>query len=155
MRSREGVGRRKLSGPDAGVTSLAGWLQIHPAYGIAPIDYLFNKMNGRYMNRWRVEFPDEQAVQNWRETWAEGLAREGITPRQFHRGLDQCLVEHPGWPPALGEFVKLCKLARPAAHENLVKITEKRSEQQMADGRDKMRRISEWLDTGCRGERPV
>lgn len=82
----------------------------HANLGMSPMDWLFNRLDGAYMNKWRREFPSEQAVANWRETWAEGLEDERVTLAEIKRGVSQCR-KHFDWPPSLPEFLKLCRPA--------------------------------------------
>ena len=59
---------------------LSAWLDPHPRLeGIALIDHLFNRLDGLYPHRWRSAFASEQAVVNWRETWADGFVEESVT----------------------------------------------------------------------------
>ncbi|HEX8590672.1 replication protein P [Pseudomonas sp.] len=82
----------------------------HASLGMSPMDWLFNRLDGAYMTKWRREFPSEQAVANWRESWAEGLEEERITLAEIKRGVAQCRKLFD-WPPSLTEFLKACRPA--------------------------------------------
>lgn len=86
------------------------WLEIHPKLGISLMDHLFNRLDGAYPNRWRTAFASEQAIANWRESWAEAFADEGLTPQMISEGLKACRRAYD-WPPSLTEFLKACKPA--------------------------------------------
>lgn len=88
---------------------LNAWLEPHPRLdGIAMIDHLFNKLDGLYPHRWRSAFANDQAIANWRETWADGFAEEGVTPEEIRRGLSQCRRRFD-WPPSFAEFLSACR----------------------------------------------
>lgn len=88
---------------------LAQWLDPHPKLdGIALIDHLFNKLDGLYPHRWRSAFASEQAIANWRESWAESFAEEGITLQEIKAGLKACRTKF-AWPPSFAEFMSACR----------------------------------------------
>jgi hypothetical protein len=90
---------------------LSAWLEPHPKLdGVALIDHLFNRLDGLYPNRWRAAFANQQAIDNWRVAWAEGLAEEGITFAEIKRGLVECRRRFD-WPPSFAEFLKACRPA--------------------------------------------
>ncbi len=90
---------------------LSAWLEPHPKLdGVALIDHLFNRLDGLYPNRWRAAFANQQAIENWRIAWAEGLAEEGITFSEIKRGLVECRRRFD-WPPSFAEFLKACRPA--------------------------------------------
>ncbi|NKJ45849.1 hypothetical protein CIC12_03640 [Burkholderia sp. SG-MS1] len=74
------------------------------------MDHLFNRLDGAYPNRWRAAFPNEYAVSNWREAWAEAFDEEGITTQMISDALRACRKTYD-WPPSLAEFLKVCKPA--------------------------------------------
>lgn len=84
------------------------WLTEHPKLGISLMDHLFNRLDGAYPNRWRAAFASEQAVANWRESWAEAFDEEGLAPQLIADGLKACRKLYD-WPPSITEFLKACK----------------------------------------------
>jgi hypothetical protein len=84
------------------------WLEMHPKLGISLMDHLFNRFDGAYPNRWRAAFASEQAISNWRESWAEAFDEEGLTPQMISDGLKVCRKTYD-WPPSITEFMKACK----------------------------------------------
>lgn len=84
------------------------WLEMHPKLGISLMDHLFNRFDGAYPNRWRAAFASEQAIANWRESWAEAFDEEGLTPQMISDGLRACRKTYD-WPPSITEFLKACK----------------------------------------------
>ncbi len=86
------------------------WLAIHPGLGISMMDHLFNRLDGAYPHRWRSAFANQQAINNWRESWVEAFEDEGITPHQIKAGLKRCRSMFD-WPPSISEFIKACRPA--------------------------------------------
>lgn len=84
------------------------WLDVHPALGISMMDHLFNRLDGAYPTRWRAAFPSQQAIDNWRESWAESFEEERLTPEDVKAGLKTCRKRYD-WPPSIAEFVKACR----------------------------------------------
>jgi hypothetical protein len=84
------------------------WLQAHLKLGISLMDHLFNRLDGAYPNRWRAAFPNEHAIANWRDSWAEAFADEGLSPDSIATALKACRKLYD-WPPSLTEFMKACK----------------------------------------------
>lgn len=84
------------------------WLHLHPKLGLAPMDHLFNRLDGAYPRRWRDSFGSDQSIQNWRESWAEAFDDERITFDEVKAGLDRIRKECD-WPPSLAEFLKACR----------------------------------------------
>lgn len=84
------------------------WLAQHPKLGISLMDHLFNRLDGMYPNKWRASFGSEQAIENWRQAWAEAFIEEGITPAAVQNGLRAARVKFP-WPPSLTEFLTACR----------------------------------------------
>ena len=91
-------------------TNRNGWLTPHPALGISLMDHLFNRMDGSYPHKWRSAFANAQAIQNWRESWAEGFTEEGMTMDEIKAGIVTCRKLYD-WPPSLPEFLKACRPA--------------------------------------------
>lgn len=65
-----------------------------------------------YMEKFSRFFPDQETIDDWCATWAEGLA--GITGDEMKYGLEILARQHE-WPPTLMEFRACCKAA-PAPH---------------------------------------
>lgn len=84
------------------------WFEPHPDLGISLMDHLYNRLDGAYPHKWRANFPDEQAVDNWAESWVEAFEEEGITPNDVKSGLKACRNRF-AWPPSCAEFVQACK----------------------------------------------
>jgi hypothetical protein len=72
------------------------------------MDHLFNKLDGAYPNRWRAAFPNEHAIANWRDSWAEAFEEDGVTTQMISDALRVCRKTYD-WPPSLTEFLKACK----------------------------------------------
>lgn len=97
------------------------WFDPHPGLGISMMDHLYNRLDGAYPHKWRSNFPDAQAIDNWAESWVEAFEDEGITPADVKIGLKECRSRF-GWPPSCAEFIQACKpFADPLAayHEAL------------------------------------
>lgn len=74
-----------------------------------------------YGQPFRSLFASQEAIDEWIETWARGLA--GLSADDLKAGLGKCLTESPKWAPSLGEFRAMCKPAvRIAAHERFVPL---------------------------------
>lgn len=85
------------------------WLMPHQKLeGVSLMDHLFNRLNGTYPNKWRANFRDEQAIEDWRQAWAEAFEDEGITPNDVALGIKNCRRMFD-WPPSLPEFLKACR----------------------------------------------
>lgn len=84
------------------------WLDPHPALGISLMDHLFNRLDGAYPNRWRAAFATDQAIANWRESWAESFEAVRLTPDEVKAGLNRCRAKLD-WPPSIAEFIKACR----------------------------------------------
>lgn len=84
------------------------WLDPHPRLdGLAPIDHLFNRLDGLYPHRWRSAFANDKAVENWRVAWADGLCEERVTLVEVRAGLAACRRRE--WPPSFAEFLRACR----------------------------------------------
>lgn len=86
----------------------SAWLEKHPKLGFSLIDHLWNRMDGAYPNRWRAAFANQQAIENWREAWAEAFEDEGIHPGEIKAAIAVCRKTYD-WPPSLAEFLKICR----------------------------------------------
>lgn len=84
------------------------WFEPHPDLGISLMDHLYNRLDGAYPHKWRANFPDEQAIDNWAESWVEAFEEEGITPADVKTGLKACRSRF-AWPPSCAEFIQACK----------------------------------------------
>jgi hypothetical protein len=84
------------------------WFEVHPGLGISMMDHLFNRLDGAYPHKWRSAFPNQQAIDNFCESWAEAFEEEGITPNDVKVGLKACRNTFD-WPPSCAEFIKACK----------------------------------------------
>lgn len=86
------------------------WFESHPELGISLIDHLYNRLDGAYPHKWRSNFPDQQAIDNWAESWVEAFEEEGITPADVRLGIKECRRRFT-WPPSCAEFITACKPA--------------------------------------------
>lgn len=84
------------------------WFEVIPSLGLSMMDHLFNRLDGAYPHKWRSNFPNQQAIDNWCESWAEAFEEEGITPQDVKAGLKACRSRYD-WPPSCAEFIKACK----------------------------------------------
>lgn len=85
------------------------WLMDHPKLeGISLMDHLFSRMNGTYPNKWRANFRDSQAIEDWKVSWAEAFDEDGITPNDIAVGIKNCRRLYD-WPPSLPEFLRACR----------------------------------------------
>lgn len=104
------------------------WFQEIKSLGIPAIDHLFNRLDGIYVGKWRASFKTPDAVMNWRNEWATGLAERGIMPGRKSERNDYYIViralrncaDMYSWPPSLTEFIKACET--PSRDEPLHKI---------------------------------
>jgi len=104
------------------------WFEPHPGLGISLMDHLYNRLDGAYPNKWRANFKDEQAIDNWQESWVEAFEEEGITPDDVKAGLKACRSRY-AWPPSCAEFIQACKpFADPVAayHEAVAGLEARR-----------------------------
>ncbi|MES2319985.1 MAG: replication protein P [Pseudomonadota bacterium] len=98
------------------------WFEPHPSLKISLIDHLYNRLDGAYPHKWRSNFPDAQAIDNWAESWVEAFEEQGITPSDVLAGLKVCRSRYT-WPPSCAEFIQACRpFADPsiAYHEAVV-----------------------------------
>jgi hypothetical protein len=84
------------------------WFEPTEALGIALIDHLFNRLDGAYPHKWRSNFANQQAIDNWAESWVEAFEEEGITPANVKDGLRECRRRF-AWPPSCAEFIQACR----------------------------------------------
>jgi hypothetical protein len=84
------------------------WFEPAPGLGISLIDHLYNRLDGAYPHKWRSNFADQQAIDNWAESWVECFEEEGITPTDVKIGLRECRRRF-AWPPSCAEFVQACR----------------------------------------------
>lgn len=84
------------------------WFEPHPQLGISLMDHLYNRLDGAYPHKWRSNFANQQAIDNWMESWVEAFEEEGITPEMVRSGL-KVIRRRCDWPPSCAEFVKACK----------------------------------------------
>jgi hypothetical protein len=105
------------------------WLVPHVKLeGISLMDHLFGRMNGMYPNKWRANFRDEQAIEDWKTAWAEAFDEDGITPHDVAAGIKNCRRMYD-WPPSLPEFMKACRPSlnpEIAFHEAIKGLTARR-----------------------------
>lgn len=86
----------------------SAFLTVHAALGISPMDHLFNRLDGAYPHKWRSAFQNQQAIENWKESWAESFEEEGLTFADIKQGIKNCRHKYD-WPPSITEFVKACR----------------------------------------------
>ena len=84
------------------------WFEVHPGLGISMMDHLFNRLDGAYPHKWRSNFANQQAIDNWCESWAEAFEEERITPNDIKAGL-KAVRSKFDWPPSCAEFIKACR----------------------------------------------
>lgn len=89
--------------------AMSVWTTPHQKLdGVSLIDHLFNRLNGTYPNKWRANFRDLQAIEDWRAAWAEAFDDEGLTPADIAQGIKNCHRMFD-WPPSLTEFLRACR----------------------------------------------
>ena len=84
------------------------WFEEAPGLGISLVDHLFNRLDGAYPHKWRSNFANQQAIDNWAESWVEAFEEEGITPNDVKVGLRECRRRF-AWPPSCAEFIQACR----------------------------------------------
>lgn len=72
------------------------------------MDHLFNRLDGLYPGKWKRDFPNQQAIDNWQVAWAETFEEERIRPADIKAGLKACRTRYE-WPPSCAEFIKACR----------------------------------------------
>jgi hypothetical protein len=86
----------------------SNWFAVHPKLGISLIDHLWNRLDGAYPGKWRKDFPSQQSIDNWAESWVEAFEDELVTPAEVVDGLKECRRRF-AWPPSVSEFIQACK----------------------------------------------
>ncbi len=89
---------------------ISKWLDVHPALGISMMDHLFNRLDGAYPHKWRSAFASQDAIINWRESWAETFEEENLTTAEVQTGWKACRRLYD-WPPSIAEFLRACRPA--------------------------------------------
>jgi hypothetical protein len=84
------------------------WFEPVESLGIAFIDHLYNRLDGAYPHKWRSNFANQQAIDNWAESWVEAFEEEKITPADVKVGLRECRKRFT-WPPSCAEFIQACR----------------------------------------------
>ena len=84
------------------------WFEIHPKLQISMMDHLYNRLDGAYPHKWRSNFPNQIAIDNWSVSWAEAFEEEKITLEEVAKGLKHCR-KNLEWPPSIAEFIKACR----------------------------------------------
>ncbi len=84
------------------------WFEPVEGLGIAFIDHLYNRLDGAYPHKWRSNFANQQAIDNWAESWVEAFEEERITPADVKVGLRECRKRFT-WPPSCAEFIQACR----------------------------------------------
>ena len=88
------------------------WLRLHTwpdaVRPLSLMDRLFNRLDGTYPHKFRSAFANSQAIQNWRDAWADKFLKLRLTPAEVSVGMDRCSDTYD-WPPSLPEFIKLCR----------------------------------------------
>lgn len=85
------------------------WLLRHTKLeGISLMDHLYNRLNGIYPNKFRSNFRDKQAIEDWKQAWAEAFDEEGVSPTDVALGIKNCRRMFD-WPPSLPEFLRACR----------------------------------------------
>ncbi|NKI68931.1 hypothetical protein GN109_05820 [Collimonas pratensis] len=87
----------------------SAWFEELEAFdGLSAMDHLFNRLDGAYPHKWRSNFPNADAIDNWKTSWAEAFEEEGIRPADIRGGLRACRTKYD-WPPSCAEFIKACR----------------------------------------------
>lgn len=93
---------------EIGLNQFSKWFEVHPKLGISMMDHLYNRLDGAYPHKWRSNFSNETAIDNWRVSWAEAFEEEGISLTEIAAGIKACRSKFD-WPPSCAEFVKACR----------------------------------------------
>lgn len=87
----------------------SGWTKPHEKLdGISPIDHLFNRLDGMYPNIFKANFKSVDAINNWKNAWAEALYEDGIEGIEVKEGLKNSRRMYE-FPPSLPQFLKACR----------------------------------------------
>lgn len=84
------------------------WFDVHPKLGMSMIQHLYNRLDGAYPHWFSANFPSEQSLENWAESWVEAFEEEGITPHMVQAGLKVCRARYQK-PPSCAEFILACR----------------------------------------------
>ena len=76
--------------------------------GISMIDHLFNRFDGMYPNVFKANFKNHDAMENWKNAWAEGFIEDGVTLQEIKGGLVYSRREYD-YPPSYAKFLKACR----------------------------------------------
>src|ERR1700678_900385 len=78
------------------------------------MDEFFRRLSLGYQNKFTSLFDRAvdaaEAIEQWKELWASELT--GLHGFQIKHGMANLFSVYPDFPPAVGEFVKLCKDAK-------------------------------------------
>lgn len=85
------------------------WFVMHPVRKVTPIEQLWNRLHGIYLDKWKRMFGGEIEMENWRESMVEQLELHRIAPLEVQFGLDNCPKMYPVYPPTVGEFIGACR----------------------------------------------
>jgi hypothetical protein len=70
---------------------------------------LYERLEAKYPRLWEQSFKGPGSIQTWKEEWAAGFEREGITPDEVKTGLDTVARRYPDFPPTEGQFLQCCR----------------------------------------------
>lgn len=91
--------------------ALSAWTDPRPAIGggskPSVLDELWIRFDGRWQNAWTSRFTTPESMENWKRTLAEDLVAEGITGKEFARGVEA--LRRLKFPPNVPEFLALCR----------------------------------------------
>jgi hypothetical protein len=75
--------------------------------GLSLMDHLFNRLDGLYPHKWKSNFQNQEAIDNWMAAWAEAFEESHVTPQQIAQAirLTKSLYD---WPPSIKEFLGMC-----------------------------------------------
>jgi hypothetical protein len=93
---------------ETGLNQFSKWFEVHPKLGISMMDHLYNRLDGAYPHKWRSNFANETAIDNWRVSWAEAFEDEKISLTEIANGLKACRTKFE-WPPSCAEFIGACR----------------------------------------------
>lgn len=69
---------------------------------------LYNRLDGIYLNKWRSNFPSQEAIDNWQVSWAEAFEEEKITLEEIAAGIKYCR-KNLEWSPSCSQFIQACR----------------------------------------------
>jgi Replication protein P len=76
--------------------------------GESIMDRLYNRLDGIYLNKWRLNFPSSEAIDNWQISWAEAFEEEKITLEEIAAGIKYCR-KNLEWSPSCSQFIQACR----------------------------------------------